>query len=498
MSQKESTKADSLKSKLGDLLVGPLGEPIKGLANLRSTYADLQTKAEEELASTVELRAGDTDVSRHKKTVKEKEGELRTARDHLEAVSLKLGEEVCVAHGKGDLPTLIGLDEALAARAALSSLRTDYANLEPKPNAGLLAKGKAAAQRLVVSGKIVLQESKTNDLQMKLVQSAFDSGTADDLSCTHTADWLQKARDAYADVERRKAALAAAKAALVEVEARTRDIQQSDARVASIRQQSNGIKREIVEAFRVIVESSECEGVAERLSAAYLDLTSAEADIAAVEAQGRKTSGKIDKHDLLTEKVEMKTAQEMDSYCLSHGFAFRRKSELEHFTIIENHLLPDEVAYVAMAPNSVFVNGDYSLSGIVAVVFTSRHLIYAKKTMFGNEPVRMVRLELVTNVIKDTKHLLSGKIGIQTVSETITFGYSKNELDGAFMAVTAALERYRKGRPVDSPPVSPTPAAIATPAPSVVEQLKQFKELFDMGILTQEEFDAKKKQLLNT
>ena len=31
---------------------------------------------------------------------------------------------------------------------------------------------------------------------------------------------------------------------------------------------------------------------------------------------------------------------------------------------------------------------------------------------------------------------------------------------------------------------------------SVADELKKFKELLDMGIITQEEFDAKKKQLL--
>ena len=31
---------------------------------------------------------------------------------------------------------------------------------------------------------------------------------------------------------------------------------------------------------------------------------------------------------------------------------------------------------------------------------------------------------------------------------------------------------------------------------STAEQLKKYKELLDMGIITQEEFDAKKKQLL--
>ena len=34
------------------------------------------------------------------------------------------------------------------------------------------------------------------------------------------------------------------------------------------------------------------------------------------------------------------------------------------------------------------------------------------------------------------------------------------------------------------------------PATSAADELKKFKELLDMGIITQEEFDAKKKQLL--
>ena len=33
-------------------------------------------------------------------------------------------------------------------------------------------------------------------------------------------------------------------------------------------------------------------------------------------------------------------------------------------------------------------------------------------------------------------------------------------------------------------------------APSPADELKKFKELLDMGALTQEEFDIKKKQLL--
>ena len=45
-------------------------------------------------------------------------------------------------------------------------------------------------------------------------------------------------------------------------------------------------------------------------------------------------------------------------------------------------------------------------------------------------------------------------------------------------------------------PVPQVPPAGAGLPPETVEALKQLKDLLDAGILTQEEFDAKKKQLL--
>jgi hypothetical protein len=38
--------------------------------------------------------------------------------------------------------------------------------------------------------------------------------------------------------------------------------------------------------------------------------------------------------------------------------------------------------------------------------------------------------------------------------------------------------------------------AVTTPSKSNIDDLKKYKELLDTGIITQEEFDAKKKQLL--
>ena len=53
--------------------------------------------------------------------------------------------------------------------------------------------------------------------------------------------------------------------------------------------------------------------------------------------------------------------------------------------------------------------------------------------------------------------------------------------------------------PVDTEPVTAAGSAAPFEAEKprdVVEELKRYKDLLDSGILTQEEFDAKKKQLL--
>lgn len=60
-------------------------------------------------------------------------------------------------------------------------------------------------------------------------------------------------------------------------------------------------------------------------------------------------------------------------------------------------------------------------------------------------------------------------------------------------------ERWAEQGQVQPGYLEPTQAAPAAPAPAqddTVSQLQQLAQLKDQGILTQEEFDAKKKQLL--
>ena len=69
---------------------------------------------------------------------------------------------------------------------------------------------------------------------------------------------------------------------------------------------------------------------------------------------------------------------------------------------------------------------------------------------------------------------------------TITFS-DRNKNDEAERITDYILKRMRE--------VKETPSVI-TSAPSAADELIKFKELLDLGIITQEEFQAKKKQLL--
>jgi predicted Zn-dependent peptidase len=64
-------------------------------------------------------------------------------------------------------------------------------------------------------------------------------------------------------------------------------------------------------------------------------------------------------------------------------------------------------------------------------------------------------------------------------------------LDNQVTAGKIADHIEKRRNEAQSPAASQPAAAGAIP-----EQIKKFKELLDMGAITQEEFDAKKKQLL--
>ena len=80
-------------------------------------------------------------------------------------------------------------------------------------------------------------------------------------------------------------------------------------------------------------------------------------------------------------------------------------------------------------------------------------------------------------------------IAISTASGRISFSAIKNRNEIHEIVSQLLVDRQKQT-------TTPTPSAAPVSSVSNADELKKYKELLDIGIITQEEFDAKKKQLL--
>ena len=91
-------------------------------------------------------------------------------------------------------------------------------------------------------------------------------------------------------------------------------------------------------------------------------------------------------------------------------------------------------------------------------------------------------------------------ISVATSSGSLHFWLVKNK-DEIYEVISGLLNEMQAPATVSAAP-SDDPAAVA-PQPAIdtesnnMEKLKKYKDLLDSGIITQEEFEAKKKQLLD-
>ncbi|MBE6635051.1 MAG: SHOCT domain-containing protein [Ruminococcaceae bacterium] len=85
---------------------------------------------------------------------------------------------------------------------------------------------------------------------------------------------------------------------------------------------------------------------------------------------------------------------------------------------------------------------------------------------------------------------MSGRVIINTKNENCSFEVGKKNASAIFAMINNAIQDVLESRGTTQG------ATTVIQASSPAEELKKFKELLDMGIITQEEFDAKKKQLL--
>ena len=136
----------------------------------------------------------------------------------------------------------------------------------------------------------------------------------------------------------------------------------------------------------------------------------------------------------------------------------------------------------------------YILGGILVVIglvikFSWRkcELTVTTKKVYGTAAFNE-RVDLPLDSIPAVKTSIFSGIAVTTASGAIKFALLENRDQIHNVISKLLIERQNKS-------ISPTTNKQENPQ-SNADELKKFKELLDMGVITQEEFDAKKKQLL--
>lgn len=203
----------------------------------------------------------------------------------------------------------------------------------------------------------------------------------------------------------------------------------------------------------------------------------------------RKTIGQKEEHTTIGQD-KMTTADEMAAFCETYGYGQgqTKKWTTKHFKVVEDSLSSDEYAILCFVGLHNYVSTTKHDSNY-AYALTNKRLICGQQKLVGNQ-VQSVLLDKLNDVTKQRGALL-GVITIDTFSEKLNVAVDKITTDRIASALNEIIYDLKHSQ-------STTTQTILNNAPtlSASDEIRQFKALLDEGIISQEEFNAKKKDLL--
>lgn len=198
-----------------------------------------------------------------------------------------------------------------------------------------------------------------------------------------------------------------------------------------------------------------------------------------------------EKRNFLIKKNPLATAEGMYKYCLDNklGTGWNEKWGIKHFKLIEESLLPHEEVKMPFIGLHNYISSTKH-DGNFAYAVTNKRIIMAQKKQITGENFQTVSLDNI-NDITFKSGVLFGILTIDTIKETFNIGLDK----GSAKVINSTLHNVID----DLKNISITPEIkdISNDTFSIADELKKYKELLDMGVLTQEEFESQKNKLLN-
>ncbi|MFD4853896.1 PH domain-containing protein [Bacillus mycoides] len=184
----------------------------------------------------------------------------------------------------------------------------------------------------------------------------------------------------------------------------------------------------------------------------------------------------------------MSSAEGMYQYCIDNKFGsgFNEKWGVKHFGVLENNLMNGEkvqMTFIGLHNYESTTKHDNNY----AYAITNKRIMFGQKTLTG-EKFKAVAHEKINDMTFETG-LVFGVLTIDTPQEKFKVALDKASATSINNNIHQVLDALKNSTSEAQPQLTSAPISVA-------DELIKFKELCDMGVITEDEFNAKKKQLL--
>jgi len=195
----------------------------------------------------------------------------------------------------------------------------------------------------------------------------------------------------------------------------------------------------------------------------------------------------------IARRADIRTAEQMIEYCqdFNTGQGSMQSWDFKHFKLIEESLLQGEtvlVAFEGLHNYKSMTKHDKNF----AYALTNKRIIMAQKRLVGSV-VQSVSIEQI-NDITINRGFVFGVMTIDTVREVFNVCVGKEQVKVIHDLIHQTLEKLKKEK--QSRDEERSKKTESTSAEGISAQMIELKKLLDMGIITQDDFDAKKRKIL--
>lgn len=187
----------------------------------------------------------------------------------------------------------------------------------------------------------------------------------------------------------------------------------------------------------------------------------------------------------------MRTAVEMYNYCLENGYGEgqTRNWALKHFQVLVNNLRDDETVLMTFIGLANFVSMSKHDNNY-AYAITNHRIMFGQKKMFG-EDFKSVLFDRINDISSSTG-IVFGTVTIDTLGERFNVGVNKYSATN----ISNEVHRIIFDQRINNSNASDKQTTKLKKEIDSVDEIRRYKELLDEGIITEEDFNQKKKNLL--